>query len=200
MTKGGGAEPADDRELLGQVAHGSQPALEALYRRHEHRLFRYLTGLLGTDTSRAGEVTCETFYEVWQQAGRFRGDSTVATWIFGIARHKALTVLRRTRRTEGEEALAHTAADVEDPLERLSGEQAATRVRQALEALSPDHREVLELACYQDFSYPQIAELLGCPVNTVKTRAFYARRHLERVLAGPSGASTTRREGGDEPA
>lgn len=171
-----------DRQLLEQVAAGSQQALETLYRRHETRLYRYLLGVLGRNESRASEVTCETFFEVWKEAGTFRGDSAVTTWIFSIARHRALSLLRRPERGGNEEALEQIVADVPDPLQTLSSEESAAAVRRALETLSPEHREVLELACYNDFSYPDIAKIVGCPVNTVKTRAYYARQQLKRAL------------------
>lgn len=176
------AQPADG-DLLRQVASGSPEALEVLYQRYERRLWRYIGGFL-RDRTMAEEVACETFVEVWRGAERFRGDSTVATWIFGIARHKALSVLRaRGRVGEGEESLASMLSGDLDALDRLSDEQVATRVRGALEALSPEHREVIELSIYHDFSYPQVAEIIGCPLNTVKTRAYYARQHLKRVLS-----------------
>ena len=179
---GRGTRLPSDGALLAQVAAGSQAALEALYQRHETRLYRFLLGMLGGDQGRAGEITCETFFEVWKQAATFRGDSSVVTWIFSIARHRAVSALRRTRPTEGEGELAHVPAGGPDPLEMLSSDQAASRVRRALEQLSPEHREVLELACYHDLPYPEIAMLIGCPVNTVKTRAFYGRQQLKRAL------------------
>lgn len=184
MTQAG-AGPSDDRALLAQVAAGSEPALEALYRRHETRLFRYLTGMMGGDAGRAGEVTCETFFEVWKQASTFRGESSVSTWIVAIARHRALSLLRRSRRAESDDAIAEMAADDPDALARVTDRETVDRVREALTALSPEHREALELACSQDFSYTDIARILDCPVNTVKTRVYYARQHLKRALAAP---------------
>jgi RNA polymerase sigma-70 factor (ECF subfamily) len=178
-----GGSDTSDRELLGQIARGSEPALEALYRRHEQRVFRYVAGLLRGDLDRAADVTCETFYEVWRGAKDYRGDSAATTWFLGIARFKTLSLLRRARPTEGEEALANLPADSRDPLEAIDASQRAGHVRRALDSLSPEHREVLELAIYHELPYPRIAELVGCPLNTVKTRAFYARRHLQQLLA-----------------
>ncbi len=174
---------AEERELLREVAAGRQEALEALFHRYHGPLFRYVGGLVGNSAT-AEEVVLDSFFVVWRVAGRFRGASSVGTWLFGIGRHKALSA-RRTqgRPAEGDEMLPPMPSNGVDVLEQLSSAAAATRVRRALAALSPEHGEVIELSIYPNFSYRQIAEILGCPVNTVKTRAYYARQHLKRLPA-----------------
>jgi RNA polymerase sigma-70 factor (ECF subfamily) len=176
------AEPTD-RELLTRVAAGSESALESLYKRNEQKVFRYAASLLRGDQERAADVTCDTFYEVWRSAKNFRGDSAASTWILGIARFKALSVMRGMKPTESDDVLAQIPADTEDPLETMAAADRVNRVRAALDSLSPAHREVLELAIYHELPYPKIAELVGCPLNTVKTRAFHARKQLQRILA-----------------
>jgi RNA polymerase sigma-70 factor (ECF subfamily) len=176
-------QDASDGDLLREVARGSEAALETLYRRHEQRVFRYAAGILRGDTDRAADVTCETFFEIWKRAGSFRGESAPTTWFLGIARFKALSLVRRARPTAGEESLANLPAEGPDPLEAIDGSQRAAHVRRALESLSAEHREVLELAIWHELPYPEIAQLTGCPLNTVKTRAYYARRHLHQLLA-----------------
>lgn len=174
---------ASDAEVLAAVAAERQDALEVLYARLAPRLFRFLVGVVGGDTGKAEDAMAETFIDVWRQAGAFRGDSAVTTWVYGIARHKALSLVRRRRPVAPEEALATLAGSDPDPLALVADAEAAARVRQALERLTPEHREVLELSLYQEFTYEQIAEIVGAPVNTVKTRAFHARRALGRHLA-----------------
>jgi len=176
------AAAATDADVLAAVAAGSADALETLYRRFEGRLFRFLVGIVGGDAAKAEDAMAETFVDVWRQAGAFRGGSAVSTWVFGIARHKALSLVRRRRALEPEEALAGVPSGEADPLSVVAEADTAARVRAALERLSPEHREVIELSLYQEFSYEQIAEIAGCPVNTVKTRAFHARRALQRHL------------------
>jgi RNA polymerase sigma-70 factor (ECF subfamily) len=183
MTERERLQAASDADVLAAIAAGSEAALEVLYRRLEGRLFRFLVGVVGGDAARAEDAMAETFVEVWRQAGTFRGASAVTTWVFGIARHKALSLVRRRRAVEPEAALARLPAADPDPLATVAAAEAAARVRAALERLSPEHREVLELALYQEFPYEAIAEIVGCPVNTVKTRAYHARRRLERHLA-----------------
>jgi RNA polymerase sigma-70 factor (ECF subfamily) len=177
-------ESASDADLLRAVASGDQAALEALYRRLGQRVFRYLVGILNGDAARAEDALSEAFFDVWRDAGAFREQSSVATWVFGIARHKALTLARRTQSTRyAEEVDEDYASAEEDVLTIMTESEAAEQVRQALSKLSPEHREVLELSLYHDFGYEQIATIAGCPVNTVKTRAFHARRELKRHLA-----------------
>lgn len=175
---------APDVEVLAAVAGGSHDALEVLYRRFETRLFRFLLGVVSGETAQAEDAMAEAFVDVWRQAGTFRGGSSVATWVFAIARHKALSLVRRRRPTvDAEEVLGQLPADTPDPLLALAESEAAEHVRRAIEKLSPEHREVIELSLYHEFPYEQIAKIVGCPVNTVKTRAFHARRHLQRHLA-----------------
>jgi RNA polymerase sigma-70 factor, ECF subfamily len=177
--------------VLAAVAAGDQAALEVLYRRLEGRLFRFVVGITGGDAGRAEDAVVETFMDVWRQAGSFRGASSVSTWIFGIARHKALTHVRRRGTTadgDADVALARLPADDPDALATLTATEAIERVRRALDQLSPAHREVIELTLYQEFSYEEVAEIVHCPVNTVKTRAFHARRHLQRLLSPAAAA------------
>jgi len=180
-------EAASDRDVLAAIASGSQDALEVLYARLGQRLFRFLVGLVGGDAARAEDAMSEAFFEVWRRAPTFRGDSAVRTWVFGIARHKALSLVRRQRPSEPDEALEAVASGEPDVLSGMMEDEAREQVRQALDALSPEHREVIELSLYQNFTYEEIAEIVGCPVNTVKTRAFNARRQLKRRLAGLAG-------------
>ena len=179
---------APDAAVLAAIASGSQEALEVLYRRFEPRLFRYLVGMVGGDAGRAEDAMIEAFFDVWRQAGRFRGASSVSTWVYGIARHKALSLLRHRAPTSvPDEVLDQVSADAPDPLSDMAQAEATERVRWALDRLSPAHREVLELSFYQEFGYEQIAEIVGCPVNTVKTRVFYARQQLKRHMAPAAG-------------
>jgi RNA polymerase sigma-70 factor (ECF subfamily) len=178
-----GAEAENDRELLRRIARRNQAAFETLYRRFENRIFRYVAGFL-RDRTVTEDVTCEVFFDVWRNAPTFRGESAVSTWIFSIARHKALSARRRNPPPHEAGAVIETlAAEAGDPEETAAARDLGAKVRQALERLSPEHREALELSLYHDLSYEEIAEIAGAPVNTVKTRAFYARGELRKILA-----------------
>jgi RNA polymerase sigma-70 factor (ECF subfamily) len=133
------------------------------------------------------DVLNETMMEVWRQAARFEGRASVNTWVFSIAHHRAVSRLRKKRETSLDE---EQAAAIEDDAPRpdqqaMSGDM--SRLLAALmEQLSFEHREILHLAYYQEFSVQEIADALDLPANTVKTRMFYARQRL-KVLLEKSG-------------
>jgi len=177
---------SDDPEsaLIKRVADGDREAFRDLYALYHKRLFAYLTKLLSARET-VEEVLQDVMFEVWRQAGRFRGEAKVATWIFGIAHHKALNV----RRAQGnrvmvqlEEANA-TQTDAVGPQALAEKSDLGKKVRAALAWLSEDHRAVVELTFYHGFSYAEIAHIVNCPVNTVKTRMFHARRQLRELLS-----------------
>ncbi|MEM6709631.1 MAG: sigma-70 family RNA polymerase sigma factor [Pseudomonadota bacterium] len=176
-----------ERALVAAIAQGDKRAFEALFRRHGERIFRYVVRLIG-DAGKAEEVTNDVMLEVWKNAGRFEARSKVSTWLLGIARHRALNAVRRKELVTTD---IDDAAPVADE-SAVSGEeieeraQDADRLRQglrlALSKLSPDHRDVVELTFFHGCTYQQIAEIAGCPENTVKTRMFHAKKQLRRIL------------------
>lgn len=123
----------------------------------------------------------DTLYAVWCQAGRFRGDSRVSTWIFGIAYHKALKALREDGRRTGPGAPLPAP-----PVLPVDPEARQRELRQSLEhalaALPPQQRLVIELAYFVGHSCEEIAAITSSPVNTIKTRMFHARERLRELL------------------
>ncbi|HJT21140.1 MAG TPA: sigma-70 family RNA polymerase sigma factor [Nitrospira sp.] len=178
-----GREDSEAR-LLTAAASGELTAFESLYRLYETRVYRYVLTLVDDQTT-AEDVTGETMIAVWRGAGGYTRRSRVSTWIFGIARHKALDALRRLGRRHRDVDL-ETAADIpsphETPLDDVHRKQVERAMQSALAALSPDHREVLRLVFYEELPYDEIGSLLSIPANTVKTRVFYAKQQLKRHL------------------
>jgi RNA polymerase sigma-70 factor (ECF subfamily) len=173
-----------DQELhwVRQTAQGDRTAFEQLYRAYQRRVFGYLFRMMGS-AANAEEVTADVMVEVWKVARTFRGDSKVSTWIFGIARFKGLSVLRRARTTSVDvEEAVHVADPGELQDEALVRQSMKAGIREALGKLSKEHREVMELTFFEGFSYPEIAKLIDCPVGTVKTRMFHARKQLRDLL------------------
>jgi RNA polymerase sigma-70 factor (ECF subfamily) len=175
-------QSVSDRELLGRIANGSRPAMEALYRRHHVGMFRFVLRITHNE-SVAEDVIGEAFLDVWRQADRFEGRSAVSTWLFSIARFKALSALRQhlnPRRTEEIDEETHQAPD--DPTSILEQTQRNGIIRNCLNKLSASHREVLDLVYYHHKSCAETAEILGIPNNTVKGHLFRARRRLAELL------------------
>ena len=171
-----------DGQLLARIARGDKDAVTALYRRLERPLFAFLVKTL-RDREAAADVLNETMLDVWRQAGRFEGKSSVATWIYSIAHHKAVSWLRKRREVElDEEAVAAIPDDTPGADKVIATRDTSQIIARLMEKLSVDHRIVLQLAYFQEFSVGQIAEILDCPENTVKTRMFYARQRLRTLL------------------
>jgi len=169
--------------LLKRVAKRDRAALAELYARFQRPLFSYLYHLLG-QKEMAEDVLQEIMLIVWQRAHTFQGTAQAASWIFGIAHHQAFKALRRDANTTfvGLAAALHLSDDALEPeadvLRRITHEEIAS----ALACLTPEHREVLELAFFQDFACKEIAAIAGIPLGTVKSRLSYARRALKAAL------------------
>lgn len=186
--------PDGEAELLRRIAAKDRKAFEALYHAYYRRLFAYLFKTIRRpDLSE--EVLDDVMLAIWLGAGSFDGRSRPSTWIFGIAYHKALKALARQAR---QDRRAPAGAPEEDeingrsemePLEEgpeglLARREMADVLEQALRRLPLEQRTVVELTYYHGFSYQEIAQVMSCPVNTVKTRMFHARRRLREMLPG----------------
>jgi RNA polymerase sigma-70 factor (ECF subfamily) len=131
----------------------------------------------------AEDLISEVFLDVWRQAGRFEGRSTVSTWMLAIARFKALSALRRRLDGELDEETASAIEDpTDDPEIALEKKDKSAVIRKCLVGLSAEHREIIDLVYYHEKSVGEVAEIVGIPENTVKTRMFYARKRLSELL------------------
>jgi RNA polymerase sigma-70 factor (ECF subfamily) len=184
LRSGDVREMASDEILVGRIAAGDQAAVATLFRRHNTRVFRFVTRLI-TDVAFAEDVVSEVFTEVWRQAGEFEGRSQVSTWILSIARYKALSVRRRRQEVELDELAAGSIPDEADtPEEAMLRSDRGDQLRSCLKELSREHREIVDLVYYHDRTIEEVAEIVNVPKNTVKTRMFYARKRLAQLLAG----------------
>jgi len=178
-VRGGAAGAAREVDLIARIAEGDRKAFEELYNLYHRRMARFLTRL----TRRydiAEEVINDTFWVVWRKARTFRGDSLPSTWILGIAYRKARNAFRISARL----AEKNLQMDLE-PLtteEPRGTEELRDWLAQALARLPVEQRLAVEL-CYElGYSCEEIATIMSCPVNTVKTRLFHARAKLQRLL------------------
>ncbi len=173
----------DDRRLLERIARRDRIAFEAFYRLHASSVHRFVRDLV-RDDGLAEELTSDVMVEVWRNAGRFGGRSRVRTWVFGIAHHKAIDALRKRRVVAVPlDDLVAVSSAVEGPEDAALRAADRRTLESAMAALSPEHRAVLELTFVEGFSQREIAEIVSCPVATVKTRAFYAKQRLRDALA-----------------
>jgi len=172
-----------DLALLGRIVDGDRAAFDALYRHYYSRLMDFLTRML-TPRELAEEVVNDTMYAVWTGGASFGGRSRVSTWVFGIAYKKALKRLERERRGATSPFDEDCQLDAgTDPSADVDEAELQRRFQAALAQLSPAHRSVVELTFLLEYSYEEAADIVGCPVNTVKTRMFHARARLRALLS-----------------
>ena len=174
---------SDDRALIKAIAGGDAKALERLFARNQTRVFRYLTRVVRNEAV-AEELMNEVFLAVWQSAARYEGRSEPATWLISIAHNKAVSSLRKKREVSGydEEVAGQIADDADTPEVTTQKLDKAAAMRAAMQGLSTEHREILDLVYYQEQSVSEAAEILSIPEATVKTRMFYARKKLSDLL------------------
>jgi RNA polymerase sigma-70 factor (ECF subfamily) len=177
------ADPEDDARLIERIRAHDLRAFETLYRRYRPRLTRFLTNLIHRPQL-VEEVLNDTMLVVWNRPDSYNGTSRLSTWIFAIGYRKALKALSRYDDPQ-EDAQAERRASAEPgPETDLGRRQTQAALLEAMRELSPDHRAVIDLTYFHEVGYREIAEIMDCPVDTVKTRVYYARQHLKRVLAG----------------
>lgn len=172
------AENEREHALLVRVAARDRDAFAQLYQIYHRRLARFLVRLTHQPEV-AEEIINDTLWVVWRKAADFRDGSLVSTWILGIAYRRGLKTLHR------QYALAASASDGSDA---PAADEAQPREREdwlerALAQLPLEQRMVLELSYYLGYSYEEVAQIMSCPVNTVKTRMYYARQKMKALLA-----------------
>lgn len=182
--RAGAARPiTSDSELIARVGAKDLQAFEKLYRIYQPRLGRFLINLLQRPHL-VEEVLDDTMMVVWQTADGFRGSSKPSTWIFAIAYRKALKARSRWPDPLPDDGLDLLVSPAPAPDAELDHQRLGDALREAMTSLTPEHRAVVDLTYFHGMGYREIAEVVNCPVDTVKTRMFHARRRLKQALAG----------------
>lgn len=179
----GTPDAGDEAGLMARIGRRDVRAFEELYRAYHPRLTRFLM----TMTRRpplVEEVLNDTMMVVWNRPERFNGSSRLSTWIFAIAYRTALGALRRQDQPLEDKGADQRPDSERGPELQLGDRQVQAVLLSALDDLSSDHRAVVDLTYFHDMGYREIAEIMDCPVDTVKTRMFHARRYLKRILSG----------------
>jgi RNA polymerase sigma-70 factor, ECF subfamily len=171
-----------DEELIELIADGDKRAMQVLYARHNVRVYRFILRQTGNQ-SLAEDLVSEVFLDVWRQAEGFESKSQVSTWLLAIARYKALSALRRRTDEHLDDQMAATIEDTsDDPETVVNTKDRANIIQKCLTQLSPAHREVIDLVYYHEKSVDEVAQIVGVPAATVKTRMFYARSKMADLL------------------
>jgi len=177
------APEADEVRLVAAAAGGDLRAFEALYRIYQPRLTRFLERMMRRP-SLVDEVLDDTLLVVWHRAASYNGRSKVSTWIFAIAYRKALKALQRFDEPVDDDGADLRAEPGPGPEQQLSHEQLRLGLLRALQGLSAEQRAVVDLTYFHGLGYREIADIVDCPIDTVKTRMFHARRRLKTLLPG----------------
>jgi RNA polymerase sigma-70 factor (ECF subfamily) len=176
------AAPPNEVALMGRIAAEDMGAFESLYGLYHPRLARFLLGMTRRPPL-VEEILDDTMLVVWRKAHAYDPNAKVSTWIFGIAYRQALKALRQVDDAveSGAEATQRLPEELE-PEGELQRYELHVRLDEALRSLTPEHRAVIELTYYLGYACREIAQIMDCPVDTVKTRMFYARQRLKTLL------------------
>ena len=173
----------DERELIDQISRGDDQAMETLYRLYYDRLFRFVFRITGK-VDDVEEVINDVMFVVWNKAETFDKTCRASTWIFGIAYNKARRFLPRPKLVLDEAELSerdeYEATDTSK--DWVIQVELQNLLDIGLTTLSPKQRAVVELTYFNGLHYAEIADILSCPENTVKTRMYYARKKLASFL------------------
>jgi RNA polymerase sigma-70 factor (ECF subfamily) len=172
-----------ETELIARVGAKDLQAFEKLYRIYQPRLARFLANTLHRPQL-VEEVLDDTMMVVWQTADRFRGSSKPSTWIFAIAYRKALKAKARWPDPLPDDGREVEVSSEPGPDAQLQHQQLGDALREAMTGLSAEHGAVVDLTYFHGMGYREIAEIVDCPIDTVKTRMFHARRRLRQALTG----------------
>lgn len=193
MTRGGQmTESGDvDAQLVARVQKGDKRAFDMLVVKYQHKIYSLVSRLVN-DASEVQDVTQESFIKAYRALPNFRGESAFYTWLYRIAVNTAKNYLvSRNRRPPGTDIDIDDAAqfgseaglrDTDSPEQLLQGEQMIKIVDRAIAALPDDLRTALSLREFDGLSYEEIAEVMQCPVGTVRSRIFRAREAIDKEL------------------
>ncbi|MDP5210593.1 MULTISPECIES: RNA polymerase sigma factor RpoE [unclassified Microbulbifer] len=182
---------ASDRELVERVQKGDKRAFDLLVLKYQHKIVAVVSRFI-KDHSEVQDVTQEAFIKAYRALANFRGESAFYTWMYRIAINTAKNhLVSRSRRPPSfdvdlEDAEFYSGADLlrdnETPENQMFRDQLETAVHGAIRALPEDLRSAVTLRELEGLSYEEIAEVMGCPVGTVRSRIFRAREAIDRTV------------------
>lgn len=174
----------DDYVLLQLISEGNEEAFSVLYQRHSPILLRYATHFLNGDVSLAADIVDDAMFQIWKSAATFKAKSKPSTWMYSITRNKLVDYLRKNSDSRLDKDLLYRSMEKLAPSAETMLVQASIgqELFHFMEKLSAEHKEVLRLAYFQELSIKEIAAMLKISENTVKTRMFYARQKMKKIL------------------
>lgn len=171
--------------LLKKIADGDRDAFTELYKIFQPRLIKFCSRMLKNDIALASDMADEAMIEVWKSAGTFSGLSQPSTWIHSIARFRMIGYLRKSKEVLQDDNFEQLNIEDTDllPYDEMAATERDEQLVESIGKLSEKHKEVIELVYFRELSIKEISGMLDVSENTVKTRMFYARKHLKAILS-----------------
>jgi len=186
-------ETVSDQLLLKRVAEGHKAAMHIMFARHRLSVFRFFHRMV-RNTEIAEDLASQAFLDAWRSANRLEHHTRVSAWLLSIARLKALGSLRAQAHEGIDQADVAGIVDAADTPEAALDRRTTNAVlRSCINKLSPAQREIIDLVCYRNKSVVEASAIIGVPYATAKSRIFYARKQLARMLVSAGFAAATAR-------
>ena len=168
-----------NEDLLIAAGGGDSDAFRRLYDQTNRRIYAYLSRLLNNETL-VKDVFVDAYSEIWKSAKNYQGRSSALSWMTGLARNLAMNHLKKQRHHDDIDQQEYQLVSNEN--KELEQSEKSAIINKALSDLKPQHREIISLVLIREYSYQTVAEILDIPVNTAKTRVFYAKELLKKKL------------------
>lgn len=172
---------AQDAELLARVVGGDHDAFAQIMRNHEDRVFSVCLRIMG-NREHALDATQETFLTAFRKAEQFKGNSALGTWIYRIAVNTCYDQLRKQKRRKTDPMPEHLDPSDHSAQDEVDSAALRPEIQRAMAAIPEDFRSAVVLSDIEGLALPDVAEILGIPVGTVKSRVFRGRRLLAQEL------------------
>jgi len=178
------------KQWLEKIASGSESAMSELYHDFESRIYKFAFAKLN-NAFEASEILNEVMMEVWKNASKYQGKSKVSTWIFSIAHHRTIDLMRKKYRHDFVEEDPELADETSHLDQAILSSQITDKVQHCIKQLKRPFRDIIHLTFFEELHYSDIAKILDCPEGTVKSRVYHAKASLKNCLASLStiGAS-----------
>ena len=177
-----------DTILVKQVCDGDRKAFGRLYEKYKEPLFRFCLRLL-KNSEQAEDTVQETFFRVWTKASAIDNPHSFRAWLFSVARFHALNNLRD--RKEGQEISENDLVELDTPHEIVVRAEQTAGIMGLIELLNPQHRELILLRSFEEFSYAEISMITGLSLSSVKVQLFNARKVLTQLHSKHQGEKPT---------
>ena len=180
-----------DQEMIALCRNGDREAFNALVLKYEKQVFNIAYGML-SDYEDASDAAQDVFIKVYRSIASFRGQSSFSTWLYRICSNVCNDMLRKRQRRgisisldndEEDNPASHLPSEEPTPAERLEESERSRAVREAINGLRKEYREIIVFSDMEQLSYEEIAKILRCPVGTVKSRLNRARNALRKKLS-----------------